>query len=126
MPEIDPNILVMVVVGTLSSLYGMSRYYAFRVSENRKQREHLQKQRKEKLKFELDALKLKKSPDIDEVFKKFDIKKLLSDVEDEDDIDELPIPGWLKPLAKGFINKFMSKTDEEESEKLQKTKTVNY
>ncbi|GAI10964.1 unnamed protein product, partial [marine sediment metagenome] len=42
MPEIDPNIIIMVVVGTLSSLYGMSKYYTFRVSENRKQREHLQ------------------------------------------------------------------------------------
>jgi hypothetical protein len=77
MAELDPNIVIMVVVGTLSTLYGMSKYYQFRVSENRKQREHLQKQRKFKLDYELKGKKLDKSPDIDEVFKKFDIKKLL-------------------------------------------------
>ena len=126
MPEIDPNIIVMVVVGTLSSLYGMSKYYAFRVSENRKQREHLQKQRKTKLEYELSGKKLNKMPELGELVGKLDIKKLLTDVEDEEDIEELNIPGWLKPLAKGFLAKFSTDAAGEETEKLQKIKKTNY
>lgn len=110
MTQIDVNLLIMVLVGTLSGLYGMSRYYQFRVSENRKQREHLQKQRKTKMEFELEGKKLGKSGDVDKLIDKFDIKSLLSGVEDEDDIDDLPIPSWLKPIAKGFLTKFMDKT----------------
>ena len=116
MADLDPNIVVMVIVGTLSSLYGMTKYYQFRVSENRKQREHLQKQRKFKLDYELQGKKLDKTPDIAEAFKQFDIKKLLADVDDEDDIDALPIPSWLKPLAKGFLKKFLSNVDAGEDE----------
>jgi len=105
--DLDPNIVLIVVVSTLSSIYGMSKMLQFKVSENRKQREHLQKQRKTKLQYELDAKKLGKSGDLDKLVDKFDIAKLLEDVDDEDDVDELPIPSFLKPLAKGFIKKFL-------------------
>ncbi|GAI38019.1 unnamed protein product [marine sediment metagenome] len=40
--EIDLNVVMIVIVSTLSSIYGASKYYVFRASENRKQREHLQ------------------------------------------------------------------------------------
>ncbi|GAH32640.1 unnamed protein product, partial [marine sediment metagenome] len=26
-----------------------------------------------------------------------------------EDVDDLPIPGWLKPLARGYIEKMMDK-----------------
>jgi len=109
--ELDPNIVLIVVVSTLSTIYGMGKMLQFKVSENRKQREHLQKQRKTKLDNDLELAKLGKSGDIDKLVDKFDIGKLLEDVEDEDDIDDLPIPSFLKPLAKGFLKKFLEGRD---------------
>jgi hypothetical protein len=120
MTEIDVNLMIVIVVTTITSMYGMSKYMAFKVSENRKQREHLQKQRRTKLQFDYDGKKLSKSGDVEGLLDKFDINSLLEGVEDEDDIDDLPIPAFLKPIAKGLINKFLAGKvggDEEKEEK---------
>lgn len=122
--EIDINLMIMVVVGTISSLYGLVKTLKFKVEENRKQREHLRKQRNTKCEWDFKAKKLEKSPNMDTFLDKFDISKLLEGVESEDDIEDLPIPSWAKPLAKGFLEKFLQKdTLDDEKKKLD---TQNY
>ena len=59
------EILILGVLGTVSSLYLTRQYLNFKVSENRKQREHLQKIRKLKYEHEYKDKKLDKTPNID-------------------------------------------------------------
>jgi hypothetical protein len=112
--EMPDVMLILGVLSTLMTIIMTSSYLKFRTRENRKDRENKLKMKK----LTITAKKVEKSGKLGGILKNIDIEGLLEDVEDEEDIDELPIPGWLKPLAKGFLTKFLEKKsgggDEEE------------
>lgn len=112
--ELDISILLLGILSTFAGLYGLHAMLTFKreVLKINAHQKHLD--RINKLAVRKMGIKAKTSNqggDLSEV-----IGNIAENL-DSDDVDDLPIPGWLKPLAKGYIEKMMDKrgsVDEEE------------
>lgn len=109
----DMAILFLGILSTFAGLYGMHVLLKFKreviaINVHQKHLDRINKLSVRKL--GLRAKKDAKGGDIGDV-----IGSIAENL-DLEDVDDLPIPGWLKPLARGYIEKMMEKQGSVETE----------
>lgn len=97
--------VVMAVIMTLANVYIVRKYFEYKSSENRKDRELKLKQSKMRYNYQITDKKLDKTSNIDKNL----ISEVLENIESPEDVEDIVeqfgLPSWITPLAQGFLEK---------------------
>lgn len=94
----------------------------YKREENRKDRLHKKKMKKLGIEISKSSKSGAKTFESDNIPAGFDkYLSLLDDIAEPEDVDDLPIPSWAKPIAKAFIERLLDKQLNNSDEKTGKS-----
>lgn len=115
--EMPDVMLVMGILSTVMTLYGMKRWMDFKCSENRKKREHQKDMKKMEYAFKTDERKTNTAKATENIGERLLggefgnigdlIQQYVGGGGDEDALVDMGVPEMLAPAVQGFIQKYI-------------------